>query len=196
MNWKVLLFVGVVGYGAYHSWESRAVTHGAGEIAPEAPFQRDLGIAETQRIGDYQILPLAKFDIEARVLSTKNYRLGREAELSPIDFTLGWGPMSDESVLNKIDITQSDRFYFWHVDQFPIPREDIETHSANMHMIPADASIERTLKSARVGQVVHIEGYLVEAKADDGWHWKSSLSRNDTGNGACEVVLVKSIFVR
>lgn len=195
MNWKVLLFIGVVGYGAYHLWDSRAVTHGAGEIASEVPFQRDLGRAEMQRIGNYQIMPLAKFNIEARLLSTKSYHIGHEAELSPVDFALGWGPMSDEAVLNKVDITQSDRFYFWHVDAFPIPREDIETHSANMHMIPADASIERTLKLARVGQVVHIEGYLVEAKADDGWHWKSSLSRNDTGNGACEVVLVKSIFV-
>ncbi|MGZ8252192.1 MAG: hypothetical protein ACXW1P_07095, partial [Methylophilaceae bacterium] len=87
-------------------------------------------------------------------------------------------------------------FYFWHVDAFPIPREEIETHSANMHMIPANSLVEKTLKSVRVGQVVSVSGYLVEAKAPDGWHWKSSLTRNDTGNGACELVLVKAISVR
>ena len=65
-----------------------------------------------------------------------------------------------------------------------------------MHMIPADGNVERTLESVRPGQVVNFNGYLVEAKSSDGWHWRSSLSRNDTGNGACELVYVKSIWVR
>ena len=190
-----MLFVGLVGYGAYHAWDTRAVTHGAGEIAPNIPQQRNLASADAQNINGYQLTPLAKFSIEARVLASKSYSFGREATLSPVDLALGWGPMSDEAVLNKIDISQSNRFYFWHVDAFPIPREEIETHSANMHMIPADGNIEQTLKSVRVGQVINIEGYLIEAKSADGWRWKSSLTRNDTGGGACEVMLVKSIYV-
>ena len=56
----------------------------------------------------------------------------------PEDLALGWGRMSDSDVLAKIDITQSGRFYYWHVDDFPIPRREIETSSANMHMIPSD----------------------------------------------------------
>ncbi|MGZ8257830.1 MAG: hypothetical protein ACXWTR_01480 [Methylotenera sp.] len=195
MNWKAVLFVGLVGYGAHHAWETRAVTHGAGEIAPNIPQQHNLANADAQNINGYQLTPLAKFSIEARVLASKSYSFGREATLSPVDLALGWGPMSDETVLNKIDISQSNRFYFWHVDAFPIPREEIETHSANMHMIPADGNIEQTLKSVRVGQVINIEGYLIEAKSADGWRWKSSLTRNDTGGGACEVMLVKSIYV-
>jgi len=195
VNWKAVLFVGLVGYGAYHAWDTRAVTHGAGEIAPNIPQQRNLASADAQNINGYQLTPLAKFSIEARVLASKSYSFGREATLSPVDLALGWGPMSDEAVLNKIDISQSNRFYFWHVDAFPIPREEIETHSANMHMIPADGNIEQTLKSVRVGQVINIEGYLIEAKSADGWRWKSSLTRNDTGGGACEVMLVKSIYV-
>lgn len=195
MNWKALLFVGLVGYGAYHTWDTRAVMHGAGEIAPKNPQQHNIASADAQNINGYQLTPLAKFSIEARVLASKSYSFGREATLSPVDLALGWGPMSDETVLNKIDISQSNRFYFWHVDAFPIPREEIETHSANMHMIPADGNIEQTLKSVRVGQVINIEGYLIEAKSADGWRWKSSLTRNDTGGGACEVMLVKSIYV-
>lgn len=127
------------------------------------------------------------------MLAVKHYYLGREAELSPIDLALGWGRMSDQTVINKINVTQSNRFYFWHVDEFPIPRAEIETHSANMHMVPANDQIEKRLKSVRVGQLVHLDGYLIEARASDGWCWKSSLTRNDTGNGACEVLLVKSI---
>lgn len=100
--------------------------------------------------------------------------------------------MSDESILKDVKISQSNLFYFWHVDDFMIPREEIKQHSANMHMIPADDAMEKTLNSMRVGQVVKIKGYLVEAVSS---HWRSSLTRNDTGAGACELILVKSISV-
>lgn len=195
MNWKTFLFVAVVCFGAYQHFQGRAVIHGAGVVAPDNPQQRALDVAELQTIKGFDITPLATFNIQARVLSSRSYHFGREAELSPIDFALGWGPMSNEAVLDKIDISQSNRFYFWHVDEFPIPREEIEIHSANMHMVPADTVVEKRLESVRVGQVVQLDGYLIEARASDGWRWKSSLTRNDTGNGACEVLLVKSISV-
>ena len=195
ISWKTLLFVALVGLGAFQHYSHREVVHGAGVLAPENPLQTDLGIAEVHTINGYQITPLATFSVKARVLASKSYYMGREADLSPVDLALGWGPMSDEAVLSQIDINQGNRFYFWQVSAFPIPREEIETHSANMHMIPADSRVEKILKSVRVGQVVELDGYLVEAKADDGWHWKSSLTRKDTGNGACELVLVKSVDV-
>ena len=42
---------------------------------------------------------------------------------------------------------------------------------------------------------VRIDGWLVEAKAGDGWHWRSSLTRKDTGAGACEVIFVRELQV-
>src|SRR6185437_4176759 len=77
--------------------------------------------------------------------STERYRFDAGAALVPEDFALGWGRMSDSAVLQQIDITQSARFYYWSVRQFPIPRREIETHSANMHLIPADAGVRRAL---------------------------------------------------
>ncbi len=61
-----------------------------------------------------------------------------------------------------------------------------------MHIIPADVQIEKTLKAIRTGQVVKLSGYLIEAKAANGWHWKSAITRIDTGAGAFEVVQVKN----
>ena len=49
------------------------------------------------------------------------------------------------------------------------------------------------LRSVRPGEVVHLEGFLVDVKRDDGWHWNTSLTREDTGAGACEIVLVETI---
>lgn len=195
MNWKALLFVALIAFGAYQHFQQREVVHGNGVVAPEEPQQRNLDTAEVQNINGYSVTPLATYRIEARVLASKAYYAGREADLSPIDWALGWGPMSDEQVLNQIEISQGNRFYFWHVDAFPIPRDEIETNSANVHIIPENSTVKDHLGSVRVGNVVELEGYLVEAKADDGWRWKSSLTRNDTGNGACEILLVKSLKI-
>lgn len=141
----------------------------------------------------YQITPLQKFDFEAVVLRAEHYSMDREAQLAPVDLALGWGPMANPAVIDKVKITQSGRFYYWHVDAFPIPRRDIEVNSANMHMVPANAEVERTLRSIHSGQRVTFAGYLIEARAADGWRWRSSLTREDTGAGACELIWVEKI---
>jgi hypothetical protein len=194
MNWKLIAFIAVLGFGAYQHFSNRPVTRGDGVVAGQQPTQTSSN-QQGFTYNGYTITPLESFTIEARVLAAKDYTFGREADLSPVDLALGWGAMSDEAILSKINISQSNRFYYWQVDAFPIPRQEIETQSANMHMIPADAQIEKTLKSIRPGQVVKLSGYLIEAKADDGWRWKSSLTRSDTGAGACEVIFVKSLSV-
>ena len=142
----------------------------------------------------YEITPLADFAMKGRILSYKKYSSDKEADLSPIDLALGWGPMSKNEVLSKISISQRNRWYYWRTDNFPIPRREIETNSANMHIIPADTSIEGKLKGVKRGQIVHIEGHLVECN-QNGWKWKSSLSREDTGGGACEVIYVTNLKV-
>ncbi len=192
MNWKSLLVVGLIGYGAYHHYQIRPVIHGAGEIAPNEPIQTSTNAAEVQLNG-FTLAPLADYSIKARVLSREDYSLGIEAELSPTDLAVGWGPMSDEIVLNKIDISQGHRFFYWHVDAFPIPQHEIEIHAANMHIIPANDTVKRQLSKVRTGQLVSIKGQLIEAKRTDGWHWRSSLSREDTGNGACELMYVTEL---
>jgi hypothetical protein len=181
-------------WGGWSWWQARPLHPPPGVLAPDDPVQTPLEASmATILVGDFTLVPRARFDLTARVLSTARYRFDTGAALVPEDFALGWGRMSDSAVLKQIDITQSARFYYWHVRQFPIPRREIETHSANMHLIPADAGVRRALGRARVGQLVALDGYLVDANRADGWHWRTSLTRDDTGDGACELFYVTSI---
>lgn len=168
---------------------------GSGVFAPDPPKQESLVSAESFLFEGYTITPLASFDIKAKVLSRKNYRRGRAADLSPTDLALGWGRMSDERVLDSVKISQSGRWYRWRVDTFPIPQRELETHSANMHLIPANKSVLSAIKQTRKGDIVEFSGSLVKVHADDGWHWNSSLTRADTGGHACEVVWVENFMV-
>ncbi len=165
-----------------------------GEIAPNSPIQEKITSAQIHMVGKYAVRPVARFQVEARVLSTERYRFDRGAALSPIDLALGWGPMSNQAVLDQIDISQGGRFYRWRVKSYPIPRQQIIEHSANMHMIPANDEVRKDLLAVRVGEIVHIEGYLVIATSEDGSIWKTSLTRKDSGDGACELVWVENVF--
>jgi hypothetical protein len=194
MNWKVVLFVAAVAFGAYQHQTTGPVKPPAGVLAAEVPRQVDTRQAPFDFNG-FRLTPLHDFSLQARVLGVEAYRFDAEAQLSPVDLALGWGPMSDSQVLQHIDISQSSRFYFWRAKTLPVPQRDIERSSANMHMIPADKTLERRLKAVREGQVVRIEGWLVEARSTDGFTWRSSLTRDDTGAGACELIFVKDLQV-
>jgi len=181
--------------GVYQCWGSREVSQPPGVLAPRPPIQLKIANPDPFELKGYRITPLASFEIEARVLSRERYRLGREADLSPIDLALGWGPMSAQEVLDQLEISQSNRYYRWWADRLPIPAPAISAHSANMHIVPAADGIEKELMRIRKGHLVRLGGYLIQANAPDGWRWRSSLTRSDTGGGACELVLVDRISV-
>jgi len=172
------------------------VVLGPGVKAPIPPLQSKLLEMQSRSVEDYTLTDVADFFITAKVLGKENYSLGREADLSPTDLALGWRNMSDESILQKIDISQSGRFYRWRVEQFPIPRREIEMNSANMHIIPANALVEAKLATVRRGDVIKMSGTLVDVTSNkDNWRWQTSRTRNDTGAGACEIIWVDSLYI-
>jgi len=174
-------------------WQGRPVAQPPGVLAPLDPLQTEPQSTKTWTYHDHRITPLARFELRARVLSVERYHFDRPAELSPVDFALGWGPMSDSRILEAFTIRQSDRWYFWSSANLPIPAADVISHSANMHMIPANGSVRNYLLSVKTGQLVELRGQLIRADGKDGWHWASSLTRTDTGDGSCEVVWVESV---
>jgi hypothetical protein len=197
-SWRWLL-AAVIVFGGWHQYQQRAqkpISHASGVLVQREPVQTMLDRGDSWQKGDYTIKALADFDVEARILAKELYSIGREADLSPVDLALGWGSMSDSEVLSSLIISQSNRFYYYRwEDQPPRPPAEIASHSANMHMIPANSQIEKTLKALRPGQIIHLRGKLVSVSATDGWRWQSSLTREDTGAGACELIRVESVQV-
>jgi hypothetical protein len=179
--------------GAAHAPASRCpmpprLQRGAPPLQTEVPAGMTL-----PGVGDARLLPLAGFSIEARVLGREDYRIGREADYSPTDLALGWGRMTEDAVLSRLEISQSSRWYRYRwQDAPPIPVRDIVRSSANMHMIPADDTVAAALGRIERGDRVRIDGWLVQIEAKD-WRWRSSLTRDDSGGGACELVYVCSI---
>ena len=179
----------VMGWNYLH----RPIAYPPGVLIPSEP-QQTATMDEPITRGMFNLKPLAHFALDARVLHRKVYRWDRQANLVPVDLALGWGPMSDQRVLDQLKITQSMRFY-WYEYKMPPPisQEEIISHSTNLHVIPSTPEIESHCKSLRAGTLVHLSGDLVEATAPGFAPWRSSLSRTDIGNGACELMWVKEM---
>ena len=169
----------------------------AGNIL-DAPKQTDVpSDVKTMRFqkAKANVTPKAGYALSAKVLSTHQYSWGRESDFSPVDWALGWQKMTDKKALQYINISQRGRFYHWrvkaeNVPKLPISVQEIIQMSSNTHLIPADKSIWYKMKKIKKGEHVKIAGWLVNVDWDDGSYWHTSLSRNDTGAGACEFVLV------
>ena len=196
--WHVLLlFLAGLALVAYVYEETGHRTRPPGVLAPSEPSQTLLAGPSWQQ-GKYRLTARADFSMRARVLSTEHYWFDGGSALSPIDFAVGWGRMSDQAVIDQIGFGQGQRWYrYWpKSSQVPIPAQEIVSSSANMHMIPADKAILKVLRSVRAGDLIRLDGYLVSIASQDGWRWDTSLSRTDSGSGACEIVWVRHLSIK
>lgn len=143
----------------------------------------------------YTIAPLEPFQLTGRILSTRSYRSGREAELSPVDLAIGWDEMAKPDNIAQLDISQRNRWMYWKAKRLPLPRRQLESSMANVHIIPASVDVAEQVEALAPGSLVTLDGDLVQVNADDGWRWRSSLSRTDTGARSCEVLWLNRIQV-
>ncbi len=152
-----------------------------GVVAPNDPYQQPIKSTDVDsaiiQMGEYQLRPLARFSLDARVLSVESYFMDKGSDVSPVDFALGWGRMSDLSILDNFYIRQGGRFFYWMTNDFPIPRKEVEVNASNMHMIPSNERVARMLKLVDRHDIIHLDGYLVEVRSIDGFRWLSSLTR-------------------
>jgi hypothetical protein len=193
--WKPLLAIVACCIGVVGMLSGRAIDRPAGVLVDRAPIQRPT-LATPFKFGEFEITPRADYDIEARVLAVEPYKIDGGAKLSPLDFAMGWGPMSDSAVLDHFRIAQGARFFTIYPDESAIDIRTALLGSANVHLIPSTGRVRDQLEAVRPGNLVRLRGYLVSVSGPNGYTWNSSLTREDTGAGACELLYVESVAMR
>ena len=194
MNFKPLAkTAAVVAIGAVlwvmNPW--RSIRHPTGVLVQYPPVQKPASAVSLPSVDGWHLSAVAEYRLRARVLGTKRYHSGFGSDLVPIDVAVGWGRMSDQAVLDQFKLSMSNRFFFYQWDEAPaIPPEEIMRSAANNHVIAANDAVRKTIRSLVPGHIVTMTGYLVNATGPGGEAWNSSLRRDDTGNGACEVFYV------
>jgi hypothetical protein len=144
---------------------------------------------------DVKLWPRASYTINGMVVARDTYRFDAGAALSPLDLSLAWGQVPKYRSL--IHFSHGYRFYFFSYGyKGPFDLSYIAQHSANVHMIPATPNVRKALLAVRNHQTVRLTGFLVDITGtvkQRRFTWKTSTTREDTGDGACEVMYVREV---
>lgn len=162
----------------------------AGEVAPNPPKQQDLASPEVWQNSGLSFSGLARYDITARVLFKVRVAFDSAGALAPYDLSVGWGKMSDTSNLRKVNFYHAGRFLGWNSDHPGLRANEIGIYLANMHIIPANSAVSEVIDAVDTDTVLRLRGYLVNISGPN-FSFTSSLSRDDEGPGACEVMWVE-----
>jgi hypothetical protein len=161
------------------------------EPTDRPPFERLVGSRR------YRVTPRFRFDQSAKVMSAKAYRWGREGALLPEDLALAWGPVLAPPFAGRLSISQYSRFFFWRTKDLSLDRGTIVAHTANVHIFPRSGRLKRAVRAVTKGDLVRLEGFLVDIDAVDGsgFHWRTSTTRADEGPNSCETIYLERFTV-
>lgn len=165
---------------------------------PEEPTQIKI-TPKKLKVNGSELELLYKFKIEARVVSAKRYAWDDMSSVMTHDLGVAWGTISETKNFNQIKWDQSNRFLIYSIYENIIPKlgglDYINSHVANIHLIPKDWTIEATLNKIKDYDIVTIEGYLTDVTKGNKKVYTSD-SRTDNGPGACEVIYVEKVNIK
>lgn len=145
---------------------------------------------------NYLIEPEYDYDITGMVVSFRhhddNSRMHRLANdhLNMLDVCVVWGDNTTTAQLDKLEFWNG--IFTCNVQT----RDQVAWDSFNMnqlsnnHLISADENIRDRVKDIRIGDQVRIRGQLAGYSSGAGKRGTST-TRTDTGDGACETILVE-----
>ena len=173
----------------------------------EEPVQVEVSRAPTQvSVGGiaYQIKPLYAYDLYGMIVSKHNadawwdfLHKDWNDKLNITDLCVVWGNNVRGGAYRDISFSSGQFTCNYQTSSSEAWAEFDTTAISNNHLLSADPAVARKLREVRIGDQVHFSGYLVEYSHNHGFPFKRGTStvRTDSGNGACETVLVERFEV-
>ena len=137
--------------------------------------------------------PRARYRLTAYALITDTTMRDAWSDVARLDVAFGWGPVATTPVLRRLSFHLKRRYVSvrWGAS-LPLGPQQVMTHLSNHHLIAANEAVASTLGRIQPGDLVTLEGDLVDLNVN-GQTMRTSLSRADIGNGACEVLYVERV---
>jgi len=148
---------------------------------------------------DYVLEPLADYQFGGLVVTRNDISAFDDIyhdanSVDVIDICVVWGSNLNSELLGKFSFWSEPWTCNYQTDSSAAMEEFAAHQLSNNHLLPASESIGKTLSQIRRGDQVKIRGKLVSyyQSGQEAYPRTSSLSRFDSGNGACEVIYVES----
>jgi hypothetical protein len=150
---------------------------------------------------DYRVEPLHSYELHGLVVSYRQHD-GEDSmhrwsndHLNMADVCVVWSDTAFSPTLGELDFwngiftcnVQTRDSYAW--SQFKM------NQLSNNHLISADPFIRDRVADIRVGDQIRVKGFLARYGAAGGGLRGTSTTRDDTGDGACETILVEEFEI-
>jgi hypothetical protein len=150
---------------------------------------------------DYRVEPLYDYELYGLVVSYRQHdgtslmHSRSNDHLNMADVCVVWSDTAMSPHLRKLD--------FWNgIFTCNVQTRDSVAWShfnmnqlANNHLISADPFIRERVADVRVGDQIRVKGWLARYGAVGGGQRGTSTTREDTGDGACETILVNEFEI-
>ena len=178
-------------------------------LAPlkENPIQSADGVPEpfeaTRKNVTYTVTPLASYELWGLIVSYHHSASFVDIShkqwndhLNTKDIGVIWGRNVETGVYKRMTFRNRDFTCYFSYPDRETGELFVESALSNNHLLPADALVGDAVLKARPGDQVHFKGWLVSYGIQGApYARRSSLSRLDRGNGACEVVYVNEFEI-
>lgn len=186
------------------SWYFKGSLPEGGAVSPrclqtplQTPTARKINLHKINGF-EYMVEPQAEYDISGCVVSTnahwrEMFGLVGKATDTP-DVGMVWGENLTSGDINKVDFWSGDFTLFF---QYGAGVKFFTNAGGNVHVLAATPEVYDIATGLRRGDQIRMRGALVNYyRTDWGAHWrKSSLTRDDMGPTACEVMFVEQIEI-
>ena len=147
----------------------------------------------------YAIEPVADYELWGMVVTHNDITgitdiMHTKDSVDIKDICVIWGSNIHNSDYQKMQFSSGDFIcYFQYPEGVNFQFDEI----SNNHVLADNSTVRELIHSARIGDQIYMRGMLINYhwQSKPNWIRRTSTTRKDTGNGACEVVFVKEFEI-
>jgi len=152
----------------------------------------------------YLITPEYEYSLEGVVVSTHNadafLDMAHHEEwrdfINIRDLCIIWGNNVKSGVYKDMQFENGNWTCWYSWPNANVRQRFKNNQLSNNHLLTGEESVKRAIMEAKPGDHIHIEGMLVNyANSANGFKRGTSISRTDTGQGACETIYVEKFDI-
>ena len=184
---------------SYNNRNEFPVELGVGGQSLVDPLQIPVSKAPFSTIVDkikYEVKPLFSYEISGVVVSVKKHGIGSylhklsNDKLNIADLCVVWGKNTQGLDLNNFSFRSGQFTCFFQTDHPESWRQFNKSQLSNNHLLTDNDEIRASISDVRIGDEIHLSGWLAQYKNQTGFSRGTSTTRLDTGNGACETIFL------
>lgn len=140
------------------------------------------------------LTPRARYRTKAWVVAVDRAFDDGAEDVLGLDVGLVWGPVANRDILRSMRFHLARRYLSARWDgEMPLANDVVMRHLSNHHLVVPDPELRAYLDHVAPGDLLTLEGALVDValEGEGARIIRSSLRRDDVGNGACEVLWVE-----